>query len=82
MRRRRESNLVALLARLPIPLLGLMIAVSSAQASCGGVADTGITDVNKDAQASDGHPSPADGASEDSREDRADGMSYGDGYSP
>jgi hypothetical protein len=79
---RRESNLAALLARVPIPLLGLVIAASSVQASCGGVSDTGITDVGKDAQASDGHPSPADGASEDSREDRADGMSYGDGYSP
>ena len=39
MRARREWKLAVLLPRLPVPLLGLAIAVSSVQASCTGGID-------------------------------------------
>src|SRR5271157_4015732 len=67
--------LAALLLRAPVPLLGLAIAASSVQASCGGVVDTDfpeITDASPDAHADASRDAP----SEDSPEDRADGMSY------
>jgi sulfatase modifying factor 1 len=89
----REWKLAALLPRLPVPLLGVLIAVSSVQASCTGnvdeSADTPVVDGGHHsdfdvALFGDGHVSgsdaPFDSPSEDSPEDRADGMSYGDGY--
>jgi hypothetical protein len=86
----RESKLAALLPRLPIPLFALLIAVSAAQASCGGMVDSegpdgsggNVVDAGAlDADARVDARADAD-ASEDSPEDRADGMSYGDGYQP
>ena len=83
----RKQALLALLARAPIAALGLMIAVSSLQASC---SDGGPDIANDDepstaadaaADAPGGDALP-DAPSEDSPEDRADGMSYGDAYLP
>ena len=80
---RRESQVAALLARVPVAALGVVIAASALQASCNGqMDDDTLTDAGQpdgagvDADAS----STADSPSEDSRADRADGMSYGDGY--
>jgi hypothetical protein len=74
---RRESKGVALLARVPVAALGVVIAASALQASC-----TGDTDNENpmDAAVAEGDASRADSPSEDSRADRRDGMSYGDGY--
>jgi len=72
MRARRESKIAAQLARVPVALLGVAITASAVQASCVGSMD----DVAPDA----GADSPADSPSQDSRADREDGMSYGDGY--
>jgi hypothetical protein len=83
-RLRLHALLAALFVRLPVSLLGLAIAASALQASCGGSTDhagssddhVGAGPVVVDAGAY--HDAP----SEDSSDDRADGMSYGDGYSP
>jgi formylglycine-generating enzyme required for sulfatase activity len=73
---RRESKVAALLTRVPVAALGIVIAASALQASCSGETDDGnLTDAGRVDAASN-----ADSASEDSRADRADGMSYGDGY--
>jgi hypothetical protein len=82
------SKLAAVASRLPIAILGLAIALSSLQASCSDAVDaTSLDDSEGDAAAApdrgtgDGAPR-ADAPSMDSDADRADGMSYGDGYSP
>lgn len=78
---RREPNVAALLARVPVAMLGVAIAGSALQASCnassggGGSGDAALDDADTDA-------SSLDAPSDDSPEDRADGMSYGDGYGP
>ncbi|MGH7296624.1 MAG: hypothetical protein ACRELB_16920, partial [Polyangiaceae bacterium] len=78
---RRVVKLAALLLRLPVPLLGLAIATSAVQASCGGENAQDVGDASADAASTDGDASH-DAPSQDSPEDRADGMSYGDGYRP
>ncbi len=85
---RREPNVAALLARVPVAVLGVAIAGSALQASCnassggGGSEDAAFDDAEgADADAS-GDVSSIDAPSDDSPEDRADGMSYGDGYGP
>lgn len=79
----KAHSLTAMLSRLPIPLLGLAIALSAAQASCGGIVDDGGVPewVGADPEVTDADV-PTDAASDDSDANRADGMSYGDGYSP
>jgi hypothetical protein len=83
----RDAKWTYVLSRIPVPLLGLVIAVSSIQAACSGLVDMsepGEEDggINRpDARATDGDAAE-DAPSEDSAADRADGMSYGDGYSP
>ncbi len=66
--------------RVPLPLVWRILAVASLLASCGGAVDA---QAGGDAIAQ--APDVADGGivdapSDDSPEDRADGMSYGDGY--
>ena len=72
---------MSFLARAPIALFGLILVASALQASCGGQPDTS-TDGNTFSDARDvADPTVGDaGASDDSPDDRADGMSYGDGY--
>jgi hypothetical protein len=84
---RRESSVTAVLTRIPVAALGVVIAASALQASCSGqMDDDGLTDAGRaDGAAADGPGADADAAkadspSEDSPADRADGMSYGDGY--
>lgn len=64
-------------------LLGGVLAASAAQTSCGGVVEMDIESIdgglNTDASRVDAQE---DAPSEDSPADRADGMSYGDGYGP
>lgn len=83
---RRHSNLVALLTRVPVAALGVAIAASALQASCnqssGGGGPSDAAEDQADAEAEDADASNSDAPSEDSPEDRADGMSYGDGYGP
>jgi hypothetical protein len=76
-------RLAALLSPAPIVVLGLMIAASAVQTSCGGTEDPGsgedaviasTPDAAADAQTTD--------ASDDSPGDLADGMRYGDAYGP
>jgi hypothetical protein len=74
----RESKVAAMLCRIPVPLIGLLIAASSLQASCGGVPDADVTEVTDARIPADA--GVVDAPSDDSPEDRADGMSYGDGY--
>ena len=69
MREPDDSKFAALLPRIPVLVLGLVIAASSVQASCGGTEDTG-----------GGDAATSDSPSEDSPANRADGMSYGDAY--
>jgi hypothetical protein len=76
---RRVSSVAAWLPRVPVASLGVVIAASALQASCSGTMDDDIGggDAGRrgaDAALLDGPPS------EDSPSDRADGMSYGDGY--
>jgi len=80
MRSRRPSSVAALLPRIPVAALGVVIAVSALQASCSGETDMGPLDNLLDGGRDADGASPPDAPSEDSREDRADGMSYGDGY--
>jgi sulfatase modifying factor 1 len=86
MRARREWKLAVLLPRLPVPLLGLAIAASSVQASCVGGYDEGpdlpLVDGghHSDFDVAPADATGSDAPSEDSADDRADGMSYGDGY--
>jgi hypothetical protein len=59
------------LTRVPVLVLGLLMAVSALQAACGG----SVLEIPDDASA------PLDSSpSLDSPENRADGMSYGDAY--
>ena len=74
------SRLASLFSRIPVPLLGLVIAVSSLQASCGGVPDAEIAGATSPDARDVADAGVADAPSDDSPEDRADGMSYGDGY--
>ena len=79
---RRGSKLAAILARVPVPLLGMAIAASALQTACSGASDTGLGRVGADADVGDADTADtADSPSQDSPADRADGMSYGDGYS-
>jgi formylglycine-generating enzyme len=90
-----KSPLAALLPRVPVAALGFVVATSAVHASCSGPGTMGGTDAGADAAptGSDGstrHGSGVDSAgddaseidapSDDSAADRADGMSYGDGY--
>jgi hypothetical protein len=83
MRDRRKSKLAVILGRAPVVLLGGVLATSAAQTSCGGVVAMDIENLdgglNTDAARVDAQE---DAPSEDSPADRADGMSYGDGYGP
>jgi len=76
----RQPNVAALLARIPVAALGVVIAASALQASCSGGLDAGNPLDVADAAGRDADAASADSPSEDSRADRADGMSYGDGY--
>ena len=70
---------MSLVTRLPVAVFGAILVVSALQASCGGQPDgdaTGTLFETRDVA----DASPGDGASDDSPDDRADGMSYGDGY--
>lgn len=81
MRTSRESSLIAFLPRLPVSLLGLAIAVSAAQAACSGAYDPQADPLERaDGGLADAQVVDIDAPSEDSAADRADGMSYGDGY--
>ena len=81
-----SARLASVLARLPVPVLGALIALSALQASCSGTDDAADPPDAWDAPAvrdrADAEVSTPDAPSMDSAEDRADGMSYGDGYSP
>ena len=86
---RRERNVAALFARVPVAALGVAIAASALQASCTASSGGGTWEYAFDA-AAEGAEADASGVdvtsvdapSDDSAEDRADGMSYGDGYGP
>jgi hypothetical protein len=90
MRGRRESKLAVLLPRVPVSLLGLVLAGSSVQASCidtdAGPGPDAFADASDSSDLADGpgadsaEDAAEDSPSEDSADDRADGMSYGDGY--
>jgi hypothetical protein len=82
---RREPNVAALLARVPVAVLGVAIASSALQASCDASSGGGTWEDafdGADADASGVDATSIDSPSDDSPEDRADGMSYGDGYGP
>ncbi|HEY1695993.1 MAG TPA: hypothetical protein VGG39_27690 [Polyangiaceae bacterium] len=81
MRDRLFPELAGLLPRLPVSLLGLAIALASAQAACSGTYE-GEPPAGTEGSDLDASPGDAqsDGPSQDSDADRADGMSYGDGY--
>jgi hypothetical protein len=87
------SKLLALLPRVPVPVLGLMIVASSLQAACTDMGDlafgsdaanTDATGAEVDAAGPDAPDADAtpDAPSDDSPDDRADGMRYGDAYGP
>ncbi|HEY6463288.1 MAG TPA: DUF1566 domain-containing protein [Polyangiaceae bacterium] len=80
MRRPRFSKLPAVLSGVPVTLLGAGIAASSLQASCSG--ENNANPDWLDAATFDRVQPSVNEASEDSPGDRADGMSYGDGYLP
>jgi hypothetical protein len=123
LRAEKPMRFALFLHHIPIPLLGIAIAVSAVQASCGGsvdqdvgesatdaavtdesVTDAAVTDESAtdaavtdesatdaavtDESATDAavdppdRNEPIDAPSQDSADDRADGMRYGDGYSP
>jgi hypothetical protein len=85
-----RPRLALLFARLPVPVLGALIALSALQASCSGEDDDrlvapderGMSDAPAAHDRADAEVATPDAPSMDSAEDRADGMSYGDGYSP
>ena len=79
---RRQLNVAALLARVPVAVLGVAIAASALQASCNASSGGGTWEDAFDGAAEDADASSIDAPSDDSPEDRADGMSYGDGYGP
>jgi hypothetical protein len=81
MRDRVFPGLAGLLPQLPIALLGLAIALASAQVACSGAYD-GEPPAGTEGSELDASPGDArsDAPSQDSDADRADGMSYGDGY--
>ena len=81
---RREPNVAALLTRVPVAVLGVAVAASALQTSCNASSGGGSWEdaaFGEDAEAADAYTS-TDSPSDDSPEDRADGMSYGDGYGP
>lgn len=69
---------MSLFSRVPIPVLGLILVVSSLQTSCGGEPDTDSAPAVIARDVADAGVD--DAPSDDSPDDRADGMSYGDGY--
>ncbi len=69
-------GLVALLPRMPVPVLGLLLVSYSVLTACTGMVD-GIEPEPPNLLGDAGAP---DAPSEDSDADRADGMSYGDAY--
>jgi hypothetical protein len=80
---------MSLWTRIPVALLGGALAASALQSACfapmdaGALPDVGAGDAGPDAATPDAgtvDASDAADASEDSPDDRADGMSYGDGY--
>jgi hypothetical protein len=76
--------LLALLPRLPVPLLGLLLVSYSLLTACVGMVD-GATDTDVGVEpprvtADAGVGDAGDAPSEDTDADRADGMSYGDAY--
>lgn len=81
MRHRVLPRLAGLLPELPVTLLGLAIGLASAQAACSGTYD-GEPPAGTEGSELDASPGDAQGdaPSQDSDADRADGMSYGDGY--
>jgi hypothetical protein len=79
---RRSSYVAALLPRVPVAGLGLVIAASAIQASCTGTVDDEGAEDGGRRDASPLDSSSFDVASQDSPADRADGMSYGNGYGP
>ncbi len=78
---RRELKVAALLARVPVAVLGVAIAASAVQASCSASSDGG-SQGDAAFEGEDADASSSDSPSDDSREDRTDGMSYGEGYGP
>jgi hypothetical protein len=79
MRERPGSKLVGVLPRIPVALLGLAIAASAVEAACVEMVDSG-GGTDQANPVVDTRDAGAPDASEDSPDDRADGMSYGDGY--
>ena len=73
-------GLLALLPRLPVPVLGLLLASYSLLAACSGADDGGAPGAIVSLPRVTADAGVADAPSEDSDADRADGMSYGDGY--
>ena len=81
----RGRNVAALLPRVPVAALGVVIAASALQASCSsGSSDEMPTQDRGHGEETDASPFDSSSfdvsPSDDSPTDRADGMSYGDGY--